>query len=127
MRKIIGKTKNLIYSPFSKVPNIYIELSKIENNENVVITTKTINFACQFLFRNLEKDKYILKFYEKPGPKQNHPPKLFQQNEIDLNNDTDTNGGVYIMKVNVETHKKISVDSLNYSIYSPIFLFLITN
>ena len=83
-----------------------------------------MNFACQFLFRNLEKDKYTLKFFEKPGPKQNHQPKMFQQHEIDLNNDTNITGGVYIMKTNVETHKKISVESLNYSIYSPIFLFL---
>lgn len=28
------------------------------------------------------------------------------------------------MNVNVETHKKVSVESLNYSIYSPVFLFL---
>ena len=65
-----------------------------------------------------------MKFFEKPGPKQNHQPKMFKQHEIDLNNDTEINGGVYIMKSNVETHKKISVESLNYSIYSPIFLFL---
>ena len=115
----------IYYSPASKVVNVNIELSKIgENNETVIIATKSLNYACQFLFRNLEKDKYTLKFFEKPGPKQNHQPKRFKQHEIDLNNDTEINGGVYIMKSNVETHKKISVESLNYSIYSPIFLFL---
>ena len=107
------------------MPNVYIELTKFnENNETVVVSTKTINYACQFLFRNLEKDKYVLKFFEKPAPKQNHPPKMFQQHEIDLNNDTSVTGGVYILKTNIETNKKISVESLNYNIYSPLFLFL---
>jgi len=125
IRGYINYTQEEDNCPSTKVPNIYVELTKRnENNESVVVTSKNLNYACQFLFRNLEKDTYTLKFFEKSTQKQNHPPKLFQTSELDLNNDTEINGGVYIMKLNVETNKKISVENLNYSIYSPIFLFL---
>ena len=43
---------------------------------------------------------------------------------VDLGEERETTGGVRILKLDIETAKKTAAESLSYSIYSPIFLFI---
>ncbi len=110
--------------PFSKVQNTYVELSIADyDDEDAPIKTKYINNACQFVYRNLEKKRYQVKVFEKQG-KMNQYPKLLLEQIIDLSDEREISGGVKILKLDIETVKKNATDNLNYTVYSPIFLFL---
>ena len=43
---------------------------------------------------------------------------------VDLAEERETTGGVRIVKLDIETAKKVTTESLSYSIYSPIFLLI---
>lgn len=111
--------------PFAKVQNIYVELTKTDEEEesSAAMKSKQVNHACQFVYRNLEKKRYSVKVYEKQG-KLSPNPKLLLEQTIDLSDEREIAGGVKIQKLNIETNKKNSADNLNYTVYSPIFLFI---
>ena len=49
---------------------------------------------------------------------------MLMESFVDLAEERETTGGVRVLKLDIETAKKASAESLSYSIYSPIFLFL---
>jgi hypothetical protein len=51
-------------------------------------------------------------------------PKLLLEQIIDLSDEREINGGVKILKLNIEKVKRNSGDNLNYTIFSPLLLFL---
>lgn len=102
--------------------NVYVELTKADDEEDNAPKTKQVNHACQFVYRNLEKRRYLIKVYEKQG-KLSANPKFVMEQIIDLSDEREISGGVKILKLDIETLRKVSVDNLNYTIYSPIFLF----
>lgn len=110
--------------PFSKVQNVFIELSKLDDEEDSSnVKTKYVSNACQFVYRNLEKKRYSVKVYEKQG-KMSPNPKLILEQTIDLSDEREISGGVKILKLDIERIKRNAGDNLNYTIYSPIFLFM---
>jgi hypothetical protein len=44
---------------------------------------------------------------------------------VDLADERDINNGIKILKLNIEKVKRSSGDNLNYTVYSPIFLFML--
>ena len=82
---------------------------------------KTINNACQFVFRNLENKKYSIKIFEKQGKMSPNTKLVFEQN-LDLKEDKEIRNGIRIVKADIFNQKRNMADSLSYSIYSPIFL-----
>lgn len=109
--------------PFSKVQNVYVELTKADDEEENPVKAKPVSNACQFVYRNLEKKRYIVKIYEKQG-KMSPNPKLLLEQTIDLSDEREISGGVKILKLDIETKRKSNADNLNYTVYSPIFLFI---
>jgi hypothetical protein len=75
------------------------------------------------VYRNLEKKRYSVKVYEKQG-KMSTNPKLILEQTIDLSDEREISGGVKILKLDIERIKRNAGDNLNYTIYSPIFLFM---
>ena len=65
-----------------------------------------------------------MKVFEKQG-KTSPYPKLIQEQNIDLSDEREISGGVKITNINMETVKKNVLDTSNYNIYSPIFLFVL--
>ena len=111
--------------PLGKVNNLYVELMKIDEEEEQVPVTRQVSQTCQIVFRNLEKRKYHLRLYEKQSKGNiNSNPKLLLENFVDLAEERETTGGVRIVKLDIESAKKVSAESLTYSIFSPIFLFI---
>ena len=74
------------------------------------------------MLRNLDKKRYQLKVFEKQT-KISLNPKLLYEKTIDLSDEREINGGVKILKIEIESYKKQVSESLNYTIYSPILLF----
>ena len=110
--------------PFTKAQNVYIELSKLDDEEDSSnVKTKFVSNACQFVYRNLEKKRYGVKIFEKQG-KMTISPKLILEQTIDLSDEREINGGVKILKLDIERLKRNAGDNLNYTVYSPVFLFM---
>ena len=109
--------------PFAKVQNVYVELTKLDDEEDTGIKTKTVSNACQFVYRNLEKKRYGVKVYEKQG-KMSPNPKLLLEQTIDLSDEREISGGVKILKLDIEKIKRNAGDNLNYTLFSPILLFM---
>lgn len=64
MTLIVGA---FLTSPLSKAGNLYVELYSEDDEEQETPTeTKTLTDACSFAFRKLKKERYTVKFYEKP-------------------------------------------------------------
>jgi hypothetical protein len=98
---------------------------KIDEEEEQVPVTRQVSQTCQIVFRNLEKRKYHLKLYEKQSKGNvNSNPKMLLETFVDLAEERETTGGVRIVKLDIESAKKVSSESLTYSIFSPIFLFI---
>jgi hypothetical protein len=108
--------------PFTRAQNSYVELHKLDEEEDSVPKSKQINNACQFVFRHLDKKRYLVKVFEKQA-KANTTPKMLYEYTVDLSDEREINGGVKIMKINIENSKKFAADNLNYTVYSPILLF----
>jgi hypothetical protein len=108
--------------PFNKVESAYVELTKLDDEEDSNVLTKQVGNACQFVFRNLIKKRYQIKIFEKLN-KANSNPKLLYEKTIDLSDEREISGGVKILKIEIETFKKSVSENLNYTIYSPILLF----
>lgn len=51
-------------------------------------------------------------------------PKLILEQTIDLSDEREISQGVKILKLDIEKVKRNQGDNLNYTIYSPMFLFL---
>lgn len=103
--------------------NAYVELSKVDEEEENPAVIRQVNNACQFVYRNLEKRKYQVKVLEKQGKLSPNPKLLFEQ-VVDLSDEREINNGLRTLKAEIGNLKRISVDSLNYSIFSAIFLCL---
>lgn len=98
-----------------------MELVKVDEEEDNPVVSRQVNNACQFVYRNLEKRKYQVKVMEKQGKLSPNPKLLFEQ-VIDLSDERDVNNGLKTMKIEIGSLKRTAVDSLNYSIFSAIFL-----
>jgi hypothetical protein len=94
-----------------------------DEEENPVIT-KQVNNACQFVYRNLEKRKYLVKVYENQG-KANNFQKLLQEITVDLSDEREINGGVKILKIDVENNKKNTGENYTYSINSVVLMVVV--
>jgi hypothetical protein len=125
VRGYLNYTEEEDKCPFNKVQNVYVELTKADDEEENpnAIKTKSVSYACQFVYRNLEKKRYIVKVFEKQT-KMSPNPKLLLEQTIDLSDDREISGGVKILKLDLETIRKNTADNLNYTVYSPIFLFI---
>lgn len=108
--------------PFAKAHNTYVELTKLDDEEENSPVTKQVSNACQFAFRNMDKKRYLLKVYEKQA-KISTNPKLVYEKTVDLSDEREINGGVKILKIDIETLKKSVGENLNYTLYSPVLLF----
>jgi hypothetical protein len=108
--------------PFTKVQNAYVELTKLDDEEDNTPVVKQVSNACQFVFRNLDKKRYQIKVYEKQV-KISPNPKLIYEKTIDLSDEREISGGVKILKIEIESLKRSVNENLNYTIYSPILLF----
>jgi hypothetical protein len=97
-------------------------LTKLDDEEEHAPLTKQVSNACQFVFRNLDKKRYLIKIYEKQVKNSSNPKLLFEKT-IDLSDEREISGGVKILKIDIETFKKTVSENLNYTIYSPILLF----
>ena len=106
--------------PISKAQNVYVELSRPEEGDDKIIKTVKLSNSCQFVFRNLEKAKYHFKLVERTSKIE----KVINEETVDLSDERDINNGVKILMINIENPKKNMGDNLNYTIYSPIFLFV---
>jgi hypothetical protein len=95
----------------------------MDDEEDTSIKAKSVSNACQFVYRNLEKKRYQVKIYEKQG-KMSSNPKLLLEQIIDLSDEREISGGVKILKLDIEKMKRNAGDNLNYTVYSPIFLFM---
>ncbi len=121
VRGYLNYTQEEDKCPFDKVSNVYVELIKMDDEDEAVRTQKVTN-ACQFVYRNLEKKRYAVKLFEKQG-KMAPSPKLLLEQTIDLSDEREISGGVKILVLDVEKVKRNAGDNLNYTMYSPIFLF----
>ena len=110
--------------PLNKIHNIYVELSKPDVGDEHIIKTAQVSNACQFVFRNLDKEKYHFRIYEKSN-KGNEVNKMIKEMTVDLANEKDILNGVKVLNFKIENIKKNNNDNLNYSIFSPLLLFII--
>jgi hypothetical protein len=122
VRGYLNYTQEEDKCPFEKVQNVYVELTKMDDEDESGIKTHKVSHACQFVYRNLEKKRYNVKVYEKQG-KMSPNPKLLLEQVVDLSDEREINGGVKILKLDIERIKRNAGDNLNYTMYSPIFLF----
>lgn len=96
-------------------------MTQLDVSEDSGIISLKVNQACQFVFRNLEKKKYNLKLLEKQG-KVSVTPKLLQELVIDLSDERDIMNGLKIVKLEINSTKRLNSEALNFSIFSAIFL-----
>jgi len=123
VRGYLNYTGEVDDCPLSKVKDAYVELFKVDEEDQAVLKSIGVSLSCQFVFRHLENMRYTIRVYEK-AQKGNTIPKLLTEASFDLTDDREINGGVKILKLNVDKVKRNNSDNLNYTIYSPIFLFL---
>jgi hypothetical protein len=62
--------------------------------------------------------------FENPG-KSNSFPKLLQETFVDLSDEREINGGVKILKLDIETNKKAFSDNYTYSINSLVLMVVV--
>ena len=65
-----------------------------------------------------------MKILEKKG-KVEQTPRLISEVTVDLSDERDIYNGVKIVNLNISKVKGKNGDNLNYTIYSPLFLFLL--
>ena len=106
--------------PLSKAQNIHIEMSKPDEGDEHILKTVKLSNSCQFVFRNLQKTKYHFRVIEKV----NTIEKQIYETTVDLSDERDISNGVKTLLVDIEKSKKNTGDNLNYTIYSPLFLFI---
>ena len=106
--------------PLSKAQNIHIEMSKPDEGDEHILKTVKLSNSCQFVFRNLQKTKYHFRVIEK----LNTIEKQIYETTVDLSDERDISNGVKTLLVDIEKSKKNTGDNLNYTIYSPLFLFI---
>ena len=124
IRTYINFTDESENCPLDKINYEYVELTKPDEDDEHVIKVIPISNACSFVFRNLDKVKYHMKILEKKG-KVEQTPRLISEVTVDLSDERDINNGVKIVNLNISKVKGKNGDSLNYTIYSPFFLFLL--
>ena len=110
--------------PLDKINYEYVELTKPDEDDEHIIKVIPVSNACSFVFRNLDKVKYHLKILEKKG-KIEQNSRLISEVTVDLSDERDIYNGVKIVNLNISKVKGKNTDSLNYTIYSPLFLFLL--
>jgi hypothetical protein len=112
-------------SPFDKVSKAYIELTYADDEqEEPPVITKQVNNACQFVFRSLEKRKYLIKVFENQGKSPSFP-KVLHEAIVDLSDEREINGGVKILKLDIENNKKNSSDNYTYSVNSLVLMMVV--
>lgn len=123
IRGYLNYTDEQYECQFEKMPQTYVELTKpYENDENPIKIFPMFN-SCQFVFRNLEKVKYHMRVYEKPTTKGVQGPRMIIESTVDLGDERDINNGVKIVVLQITKPTSSHGDNLNYTIYSPLFLF----
>lgn len=123
IRGYIAYTDEQERCPFEKVENLSVELRKINDDEessDVTPEVKRIPQTCIFFFVGLERATYEVKVIERQS--KTITSVIYSQ-RLDLNEDREINGGVRTVEVNIQSNKKTYSDSVNTSMYSPIFLF----
>ena len=95
-------------------------MSKPDEGDEHILKTVKLSNSCQFVFRNLQKTKYHFRVIEK----LNTIEKQIYETTVDLSDERDISNGVKTLLVDIEKSKKNTGDNLNYTIYSPLFLFI---
>ena len=95
-------------------------MSKPDEGDEHILKTVKLSNSCQFVFRNLQKTKYHFRVIEKV----NTIEKQIYETTVDLSDERDISNGVKTLLVDIEKSKKNTGDNLNYTIYSPLFLFI---
>ena len=106
--------------PLSKAQNIHVEMSKPDEGDEHILKTVKLSNSCQFVFRNLQKTKYHFRVIEKI----NNIEKQIYETTVDLSDEREISNGVKTLLIDIEKSKKNIGDNLNYTIYSPLFLFI---
>lgn len=123
IRGYIGYVDEEDRCPFEKVDNLSVELRKVNEDDETSEATpevKKIPQSCMFFFVGLERALYEVKVIERQS--KTLTSVIFSQ-RLDLNEDKEINSGVRVVEVNIASNKKTYSDSVNTSMYSPIFLF----
>ena len=106
--------------PLSKAQNIHVEMSKPDEGDEHILKTVKLSNSCQFVFRNLQKTKYHFRVIEKI----NNIEKQLYETTVDLSDEREISNGVKTLLIDIEKSKKNTRNNLNYTIYSPLFLFI---
>lgn len=123
IRGYLNYTDDQYECPLEKMPYTYVELTKPDEDDETPINVATMLNSCQFIFRNLEKVKYHMKVYEKPTTKAVQGPRMIIESTVDLGDERDINNGVKLVILHISKPTSSYGDNLNYTIYSPLFLF----